>query len=236
MSRQTRHNQRTGLIARKVGMMRVFADDRAHVPVTVLALDHCKVVAHRTKDRDGYTAVQLGAGTPKVKNLNKAERGHFAKAAVEPRAKLVEFRVEPEMMPPVGAELTADHFVPGQKVDVTGVSIGKGFAGAIKRWGFGGLRATHGVSLSHRSHGSTGQRQDPGKVFKNKKMAGHLGQERVTTQNLEVVRVDAERGLVFVRGAVPGADNSWVEVRDAVRAPRPEGAPTPAAFTQAVGA
>ncbi|HVY02403.1 MAG TPA: 50S ribosomal protein L3 [Caulobacterales bacterium] len=232
MSRQTRTNQRTGVIARKVGMMRVFDEDRAHLPVTVLQLENCQVVAHRTAEKDGYTAVQLGAGAPKVKRLNKADRGHFAKKSIAPKAKLVEFRVEPDMLPPLGAELTADHFVVGQKVDVSGLTIGKGFAGSMKRWNFGGLRATHGVSLSHRAHGSTGQRQDPGKVFKNKKMAGHLGQERVTTQNLKIVRVDAERGLLFVQGAVPGADNSWVEVRDAVRAPRPEGAPTPAAFKQ----
>ena len=234
--KKIRHNQRTGLVARKVGMMRVFAEDRAHVPVTVLQLENCQVVAHRTAEKDGYVAVQLGAGKPKVKNLNKAERGHFAKREVEPKSKLVEFRVAPDMVPPLGAELSADHFVPGQKVDVSGITIGKGFAGAIKRWNFGGLRATHGVSLSHRSHGSTGQRQDPGKVFKNKKMAGHLGVERVTTQNLEIVRVDADRGLIFVRGAVPGAENSWVEIRDAVRAKRPEAAPTPAGVKQAASA
>jgi large subunit ribosomal protein L3 len=231
--KKIRHNQRTGLIARKIGMMRVFAEDRSHVPVTVLQLENCQVVAHRTAEKDGYIGVQLGAGKPKVKRLNKADRGHFAKAKIEPKAKLVEFRVPADLLPPLGAELTADHFVPGQKVDVSGITIGKGFAGAIKRWNFGGLRATHGVSLSHRSHGSTGQRQDPGKVFKNKKMAGHLGQERVTTQSLEIVRVDAERGLVFVKGAVPGADNSWVEVRDAVRAQRPAEAPTPAGIKQA---
>jgi large subunit ribosomal protein L3 len=227
-AQKLRHNQRTGLIARKIGMMRVFAEDRAHVPCTILQIDHCQVIAHRTIERDGYVAVQLGAGKPKVKRLNKADRGHFAKSEIEPKAKLVEFRVGADLAPPVGAELSADHFVIGQKVDVSGITIGKGFAGAMKRWNFGGLRATHGVSLSHRSHGSTGQRQDPGKVFKNKKMAGHLGQERVTTQNLEIVRVDADRGLIFIRGAVPGAENSWVEVRDAVRAARPEAAPVPA--------
>lgn len=227
---------RTGVIARKVGMMRLFADDGAHLPVTVLALDGCQVVAHRTLERDGYVAVQLGAGMAKAKNESKAVRGHFAKSNVAVKAKLVEFRVEPEFLAPVGAAITADHFVPGQKVDVSSVTIGKGFAGAIKRWGFGGLRATHGVSVSHRSHGSTGQRQDPGKVFKNKKMAGHLGQERVTTQNLEVVRVDVERGLIFIRGAVPGSENDWVEVRDARKVLRPASAPVPAAFRPAEAA
>jgi large subunit ribosomal protein L3 len=221
--------KRTGLLARKVGMMRVFADDGAHVPVTVLSLDGCQVVGLRTKDKDGYTAVRLGAGSPKVKRMPKAERGVFAKANVEPKSKIVEFRVDDEMLPALGAVLSATHFLPGQKVDISGITIGKGFAGAMKRWNFGGLRATHGVSVSHRSHGSTGQRQDPGKVFKNKKMAGHLGQERVTTQNLAVVKVDAERGLIFVRGAVPGADNSWVEVRDAAKVARPADVPVPAA-------
>lgn len=224
---------RTGVIAKKVGMMRLFAEDGAHVPVTVLSLEGCQVVAHRTQESDGYIALQLGAGEAKAKNQSKGVRGHYAKSNVAVKAKLVEFRVEPEFLAPIGAAITADHFIPGQKVDVTGITVGKGFAGAIKRWGFGGLRATHGVSVSHRSHGSTGQRQDPGKVFKNKKMAGHLGQERVTTQNLEVVRVDAERGLIFVKGAVPGAESGWVEVRDARKAPRPEGAPVPAAFRAA---
>lgn len=224
---------RTGVIAKKKGMMRVFGDDGAHIPVTVLQLEGCMVVAHRTVEKDGYSALQLGAGIPKVKNLTKAERGQFAKNSVEARAKLVEFRVAPDMAAPVGAEITADHFVPGQKVDVSGLTIGKGFAGAMKRWNFGGLRATHGVSVSHRSHGSTGQRQDPGKVFKGKKMAGHLGVERVTTQGLEVVRVDAERGLILVKGAVPGAEGSWVEVRDAVKSKLPESAPKPAAFKTA---
>lgn len=221
---------RVGVIAKKLGMMRVFAEDGAHVPVTVLSLEGCQVVAHRTAEKDGYVAVQLGAGAVKAKNLSKAERGHFAKSNVEPRARLVEFRVDPDMLAPIGAAISADHFVKGQKVDVSGVTIGKGFAGAIKRWHFGGLRATHGVSLSHRSHGSTGQRQDPGKVFKNKKMAGHLGQDRVTTQNLEIVRIDAERGLLFVKGAVPGSDDGWLEVRDARKIKRPEGAPVPGAF------
>ncbi len=225
--------RRTGLLARKLGMMRVFAADGAHVPVTVLQVDGLTVVAHRTPEKDGYSAVQLGAGAPKVSRLTKAERGHFAKANVEPRAKLVEFRVAPELAPPVGAELSAAHFVSGQKVDVSGVSIGKGFAGAMKRWNFGGLRATHGVSLSHRSHGSTGQRQDPGKVFKNKKMAGHLGDERVTVQGLEVVRVEETRGLVFVKGATPGAKGAWLEVRDAAKFARPEAAPLPAGLKAA---
>jgi large subunit ribosomal protein L3 len=224
---------RTGVIAKKMGMMRLFAADGAHVPVTVLGLEGCTVVAHRTAERDGYVAVQLGAGTPKVKNLTKAERGHFAKGGVEPKSKLVEFRVGDDMLAPVGAEITADHFVVGQKVDISGTTIGKGFAGAMKRWNFGGLRATHGVSVSHRSHGSTGQRQDPGKVFKNKKMAGHLGDERVSTQGLEVVRVDVERGLIFIKGSVPGSEGGWVEVRDAAKSALPADAPKPAAFRAA---
>jgi large subunit ribosomal protein L3 len=221
---------RSGLLAQKVGMTRIFTDAGEHVPVTVLRLDHCQVVAHRTQESNGYTAVQLGAGKSKVKNVTKAQRGHFAKAHVEPKAKLVEFRVSPENMIEVGAELTADHFVPGQYVDVTGTSIGKGFAGAMKRWNFGGLRATHGVSISHRSHGSTGNRQDPGKTFAGKKMAGHYGDERVTTQNLEVVRTDAERGLILIRGAVPGSKGGWVLLRDAVKKPLPKDAPKPGAF------
>jgi len=188
------------------------------------------VIAHRTQEANGYTAVQLGAGKSKVKNVTKAQRGHFAKAHVEPKAKLVEFRVSPDNLIEVGAELTADHFVPGQYVDVTGTSIGKGFAGAMKRWNFGGLRATHGVSISHRSHGSTGNRQDPGKTFAGKKMAGHMGDERITTQNLEVVRTDVERGLILIRGAVPGSKGGWVMLRDAVKKPLPEGAPKPGAF------
>ncbi len=225
--------QRTGVIAKKMGMMRLFAADGAHVPVTVLGLEGCTVVAQRTKDKDGYVALQLGAGSPKVKNLTKAERGHFAKSGVAPKTKLVEFRVGEDMLAPVGSEITADHFVVGQKVDVAANSIGKGFAGAMKRWNFGGLRATHGVSVSHRSHGSTGQRQDPGKVFKNKKMAGHLGDERVTTQGLEVVRVDVERGLLFIKGSVPGAEGGWVEVRDAAKSALPDAAPKPAALKAA---
>lgn len=220
---------RIGVLARKVGMMRVFADDGAHVPVTVLSLDGCQVVSHRTKDKDGYTAVCLGAGSPKVKNMNKATRGQFAKANVEAKAKVVEFRADADMLPPVGAEISATHYLPGQLVDVTGISIGKGFMGAMRRWNFGGMRATHGVSITHRAHGSTGQRQDPGKVFKGKKMAGHMGQERVTTQNLKIVRTDEARGLIFVRGGVPGADNSWVLVKDAEKVARPADVPLPAA-------
>jgi len=221
---------RTGVIARKVGMTRVFAADGAHVPVTVLSLDGCQVVAQRTQERDNYVALQLGAGTRKAKNVTQPLRGHYAKAKVAPKAVLREFRVDADKMVDVGMEITADHFVVGQRIDISGVTIGKGFAGAMKRWNFGGLRATHGVSVSHRSHGSTGQRQDPGKVFKGKKMAGHLGVERVTTQNLTVVRVDVERGLIMVKGAVPGSDNGWVEVRDACKIAAPEGVPMPAAF------
>ncbi len=254
-------SRRTGVIARKVGMMRMFDDEGVHVPVTVLDLAGCQVVGRRTvgaeeyknaageavalkpkKSRknekakppareakgDGYTAVQIAAGAVKAKRMSQAERGQFARAKIEPKAIVREFRVSEDNLLPVGAELSADHFVAGQKVDVAGVSIGKGFAGAMKRWNFGGLRATHGVSVSHRSHGSTGQRQDPGKVFKGKKMAGHLGDERVSVQNLQIVRVDAERGLLFVKGAVPGAENSWVEVRDAAKTPLPKDAPKPA--------
>ena len=221
---------RSGLLAQKVGMTRIFTDAGEHVPVTVLKIDQCQVVAHRTQEANGYTALQLGSGSRKVKNVTRAQRGHFAKAQVEPKAKLVEFRVSPENFIEVGAELTADHFVPGQFVDVTGTSIGKGFTGAMKRWNFGGLRATHGVSISHRSHGSTGNRQDPGKTFKEKKMAGHYGVERVTTQNLQVVRTDVDRGLILVRGAVPGAKGGWVMLRDAVRCPLPTDAPKPGAF------
>ena len=211
-------------------MTRIFTDAGEHVPVTVLKVDHCQVVAHRTQEANGYTALQLGSGSRKVKNVTRAQRGHFAKAQVEPKAKVVEFRVSPENFIDVGAELTADHFVPGQFVDVTGTSIGKGFTGAMKRWNFGGLRATHGVSISHRSHGSTGNRQDPGKTFKGKKMAGHYGVERVTTQNLQVVRTDADRGLILVRGAVPGAKGGWVMLRDAVKRSLPKDAPKPGAF------
>jgi large subunit ribosomal protein L3 len=223
---------RTGVIAKKMGMTRLFQDDGRHVPVTVLALENLQVVARRERDRDGYAAVQLGAGTAKAKNLTKPERGHFGKAEVEPKARIAEFRVAEDALLDVGAELTADHFVAGQMVDIQGCTQGKGFAGAIKRWGFSGLRATHGVSVSHRSHGSTGQRQDPGKVFKNKKMAGHMGARNRTQQNLEVVRTDAERGLIFVKGSVPGHKGGWLLVKDAVKAPRPKDAPYPAGIRQ----
>ncbi len=221
---------RSGIIAQKVGMTRVFTDEGESIPVTVLKVENCQVVACKTREKDGYTAVQLGAGKAKAKRMSKAARGHFAKARVEPKRKLAEFRVSEENLLEVGAEITADHFVPGQFVDVTAVSIGKGFAGAMKRWNFGGLRASHGVSISHRSHGSTGQCQDPGKVFKGKKMAGHMGARRVTTQNLKVVDTDAERGLILVKGAVPGAKGGWVFVRDAVKRALPENAPLPAAI------
>jgi large subunit ribosomal protein L3 len=221
---------RSGVIAQKVGMTRLFTPAGEHVPVTVLKLDGCQVVAHRTKDRNGYTAVQLGIGRAKVKKVSKAERGRFAAAKVEPKMKLAEFRVEEDGLLPVGAEITADHFVAGQFVDVTGTSTGKGYAGAMKRWNFGGLRASHGVSISHRSHGSTGGRQDPGKTFKNKKMAGHLGTERVTTLNLRVVETDAERGLILVEGAVPGTSGSWIYIRDAVKKTLPKEAPQPGKF------
>ncbi|MFZ5721990.1 MAG: 50S ribosomal protein L3 [Pseudomonadota bacterium] len=224
---------RTGVIAKKLGMARFFDEAGAHVPVTVLSLEGCQVVAHRSSDKDGYVALQLGAGKKKPKNTTKALRGHFAKGEVEPKAKLVEFKVSEDNLIDVGAEITADHFVPGQKIDITGVTVGKGFAGAMKRWNFGGLRATHGVSVSHRSHGSTGQRQDPGRTFKGKKMAGHLGQETVTTLNLTVWRVDAERGLILVKGAVPGSEGSFVKVRDAVKSPLPADAPKPGAFRKA---
>ena len=227
---------RTGVIAKKLGMTRVFAEDGAHVPVTVLQLDDCQVVGQRTQERDGYVALQLGAGAKKAKNTNKAQRTTFANAEVEPKHVVTEFRVSEDALIDVGATLSADHFVAGQKVDIQGETIGKGFAGAMKRWNFGGLRATHGVSVSHRSHGSTGQRQDPGKVFKGKKMAGHLGDERVSVQNLQIVRVDAERGLLFVRGSVPGAEGSWVEVRDAAKTALPKEAPTPAGIVQAQAA
>ena len=219
---------RTGVIAQKLGMTRVFDDTGNHVPVTVLKLDGCDVVDQRTVDRDGYTALQVGAGAAKTKRVSKAMRGHFAKAKVEPRRKLVEFRVAHDALVDVGTRLSADHFVSGQFVDVTGTSIGKGFAGAMKRHNFGGLRASHGVSISHRSHGSTGQCQFPGKVFKGKKMAGQMGSVRVTTQNLEIVDVDDERGLILVRGGVPGAKGGFVRITDAVKASRPTDAPYPA--------
>ena len=221
--------RRTGLIAKKMGMTRVYDDLGNHVPVTVLALEGCTVVAQKTKERDGYTALQLGAGEAKPKRVGKAERERFAKAEVTPKQKLCEFRVDEDMLVPVGEELIAAHFLPSQKVDVSGISIGKGFAGAMKRHNFGGLRATHGVSISHRSHGSTGQCQEPGKVFKGKKMAGHMGATRVTMQNLEVVRADVDEGLLLIKGGVPGSKNSWVEIRDAVKVATPEDVMVPAA-------
>src|SRR5579859_6771601 len=208
---------RTGLLAQKLGMTRIFTADGNHVPVTVLKVDSCQVVAVRTEDKDGYTAVQLGVGKAKVKNVAKAERERFAQAKVEPKKKLAEFRVSADALLEVGAELSVEHFLAGQFVDVTGTTIGKGFAGVMKRHNFGGLRATHGVSVSHRSHGSTGQRQDPGKTFKNKKMAGHLGHERITTQNLRVVSVDAERGLIMLSGSVPGSEGGYVFIKDAAK-------------------
>src|SRR5580693_5807460 len=223
---------RTGVIARKLGMTRLFDGAGSHVPVTVLSLDGCQVTAQRTQERDGYVALQLGAGAKKPKNTSKAERGHFAKALVEPKRHVAEFRVSEDNLIDVGAEFTADHFVAGQKVDVSGLTVGKGFAGAMKRWNFKGLRATHGVSVSHRSHGSTGQRQDPGKVFKNKKMAGHYGVERVTTQNLKILASDAERGLIFVVGNVPGYDGAYVLVKDAAKRAAPKDLPFPAALRQ----
>jgi len=221
---------RTGIIAQKLGMTRVFQADGRQIPVTVLHMDGLRVTARRTKERDGYTAVQLGAGSAKASRTPKSMRHHFAKAGVEPRRKLVEFRVSPDNLIEVGAEITAEHFLPGQIVDVTGTSIGKGFAGAMKRHNFAGLRASHGVSISHRSHGSTGQCQDPGKVFKGKKMAGHMGAATVTTQNLEIVQTDAEKGLILVRGAIPGAPGGWVTVRDAVKKQAPDNVPYPAAL------
>jgi large subunit ribosomal protein L3 len=219
---------RSGLIARKLGMTRVFDAEGAHVPVTVLQVDKCEVVAVRTAEKDGYTAVQLGVGAAKVKNVSKPMRGHFAKAKVEPKRKVTEFRVSADALIDVGAELSAAHFIPGQFVDVTGTSIGKGFAGVMKRHNFGGLRASHGVSISHRSHGSTGHRQDPGRVFKGKKMAGHLGDERITTQNLKVVSTDPERGLILIQGSVPGAPGGYVLVKDAVKRKLPKEVPFPA--------
>ncbi len=224
---------RSGLIAQKLGMTRIFTEDGANVPVTVLGLQNCQVVGQRTEDKDGYTALQLGAGTAKVKNVSKARRGQFAAAKVEPKRCVAEFRVSADNLIEVGASMQADHFVDGQLVDVTGTSIGKGFAGAMKRHNFGGLRASHGVSISHRSHGSTGNSQDPGKVFKGKKMAGHMGNARVTTQNLEVVRTDKERGLIMVKGSVPGSKGGWVFIRDAVKTALPEGAALPGSFKPA---
>src|SRR4051812_40628140 len=224
---------RTGLLAKKLGMTRIFKDDGTHVPVTVLHLDQVQVVAARTQEKDGYNAVQLGWGNAKVKNVTQPQRGHFAKAKVEPKLKLVEFRVDADAVLEPGATLSAAHFVAGQKVDVCGTSKGKGFAGGMKRWNFSGLEASHGVSISHRSLGSTGNRQDPGRTFKNKKMAGHLGMERVTTLNLTVAAVDAEKGLLMIKGAVPGSKGSYVLVRDAVKRARPADAPYPAALLEA---
>jgi large subunit ribosomal protein L3 len=221
---------RTGLLAKKLGMTRLFRDDGTHVPVTVLHVDQLQVAAQRTAERDGYAAVQLGWGRAKVKNVSKPNRGHFARAKVEPKQKLKEFRVAADALLEPGATLSAAHFLVGQRVDVCGTSKGKSFAGSMKRWNFSGLEASHGVSISHRSHGSTGNRQDPGKTFKNKKMAGHLGDERVTTLNLVVAHVDADKGLLMLRGAVPGAKGGWVMVRDAVKRPRPAEAPYPAAL------
>ena len=224
---------RSGVIAKKLGMTRLFMEDGRQVPVTVLQVDGCQVVAQRTADRDGYTAVQIGAGAAKVKRVSQPMRGHYAKAGVEPKRKLAEFRVSPENLIEVGEEIIANHYQVGQYVDVSGTSIGKGFAGAMKRHNFGGLRASHGVSISHRSHGSTGQCQDPGKVFKGKKMAGHMGAARVTTQNLEVVKTEMERGLIMVRGAVPGARGGWVTIKDAVKKRLPETVIFPAALRSA---
>ncbi len=227
---------RSGVIAKKLGMTRLFMEDGKQIPVTVLQLDALQVVAQRTEEKDGYSAVQLGAGTPKVKRVSKAMRGHFAKAGVEPKRKVAEFRVAADNLIPVGEEIIAAHYFDGQFVDVSGTSIGKGFAGAMKRHNFGGLRATHGVSISHRSHGSTGQCQDPGKVFKGKKMAGHMGAAKITTQNLQVVRTDVDRGLIMVKGAVPGSKGGWVTIKDAVKKPIPENAIFPAALASAAKA
>ena len=223
---------RTGVIAKKLGMTRLFQDDGRHVPVTVLALEGLQVVARREIDKDGYTAVQLGAGSAKAKNVAKPQRGQFGKAEVEPKAIVHEFRVDADGLLDVGAEISADHYVAGQLVDIQGRTQGKGFAGAMKRWNFGGLRATHGVSVSHRSHGSTGNRQDPGKVFKNKKMAGHMGDKNRTQQNLEIVGTDVERGLIFVKGSVPGSKGGWLFVKDAVKVARHADAPFPAGLKQ----
>ena len=224
---------RSGLIAQKLGMTRIFAEDGSHVPVTVLELQNCQVVGQRTADKDGYVALQLGAGQAKAKNTTKAERGQFAVAKVEPKRHVAEFRVDEANLIEVGATLQADHFVEGQLVDVTGTSIGKGFAGGMKRWNFGGLRASHGVSVSHRSIGSTGGRQDPGKTFKNKKMPGHMGDRRITTQNVKVVKTDVERGLIMIQGSVPGAKGAWIMIKDAVKKPAPKGAAFPGSFKAA---
>ena len=226
---------RTGVIAKKMGMTRLFNDSGEHLPVTVLRMDGCQVVAVKTEEKHGYNALQLGVGLAKVKNVSKPMRGHFAKANVEPKRKLAEFRISADAMLDVGAEIIADHFLPGQSVDVTGTSIGKGFAGAMKRHNFHGLRASHGVSVSHRAHGSTGNSQDPGKVWKGKKMAGQMGNARVTNQNLEVVATDPEQGLIMVSGTVPGAKGGYVLVCDAKKRPTPDGLPFPAALRQSAG-
>jgi len=237
MTRQSANKKvkpmRSGLIAQKLGMTRIFTEDGSHVPVTVLALQNCQVVGQRTVEKDGYVALQLGAGQAKAKNVSKAERGQYAVAKVEPKRHVAEFRVDAENLIEVGATLKADHFVEGQLVDVTGTSIGKGFAGGMKRWNFGGLRASHGVSVSHRSIGSTGGRQDPGKTFKNKKMPGHMGDRRITTQNLKVVKTDVERGLILVQGSVPGAKGAWIMVKDAVKKPAPANVALPGSFEAA---
>jgi large subunit ribosomal protein L3 len=227
---------RTGLIARKMGMSRLFTEDGGHVPVTILKVESNQVVAQRTTEKDGYTAVQLGCTPARVKHITKAERGHFARAGVEPKRKLVEFRVSEDALLPVGAELSVEHFVAGQKVDVVGTSKGRGFTGVIARHNFGGMRASHGVSVSHRAHGSTGNRQDPGRVFKGKKMAGHMGDKRVTAQNLEVAGTDVENGIIMIKGAVPGAKEGYVLVCDAAKTARPEGVPYPAALAGGAGA
>jgi large subunit ribosomal protein L3 len=227
---------RTGVIAQKIGMTRLFTDEGSHVPVTVLKLDQCQVVAVRTAEKDGYTAVQLGIGKAKVKNVGKPMRGHFAKAKVEPKRKLAEFRVSADALLELGAEITAAHFVPGQFVDVCGITVGKGYAGVMKRWNFRGLEASHGVSISHRSHGSTGQRQDPGRTFPGKKMAGHLGVERVTTQNVKVIATDLDKGLVMIEGSVPGSAGGYVRITDAVKRKLPKEAPFPAALRAAAAA
>lgn len=224
---------RSGVIAKKLGMTRLFMEDGQQIPVTVLQMENVQVVAQRTSERDGYSAVQLGAGTAKAKRTSQGMRGHFAAAKVEPKRKVAEFRVSADNLIGVGEEITADHYLEGQYVDVAGTSIGKGFAGAMKRHNFGGLRATHGVSVSHRSHGSTGQCQDPGKVFKGKKMAGHMGSARITTQNLQVVKTDADRGLIMIKGAVPGSKGGWVTIKDAVKKAAPADLPTPAALRSA---
>lgn len=227
---------RSGIIAKKLGMTRLFMDDGKQIPVTVLQLDGLQVVSQRTTEKHGYSAVQLGTGTIKAKRVSQAMRGHFAVAQVEPKRKVAEFRVAPENLIEVGAEITAEHYAAGQFVDVSGTSIGKGFAGAMKRHNFKGLRASHGVSVSHRSHGSTGQCQGPGKVFKGKKMAGHMGAAKVTTQNLQVVKTDLDRGLIMIKGAVPGSKGGWVTVKDAVKKPLPDGVPFPAAIKVAEAA